>query len=44
MVDMSNAEYAAIEDINVTISAYACGAEGIDRSIAWESVKENYGL
>lgn len=44
MVEMSNAEYAEIEDINVTISAYACGAEGIDPDAAWESVKENYGL
>lgn len=44
MVDMSNADYTSIEDINVTISAYACDVGDVDSSTAWESVKANYGL
>lgn len=44
MVDMTKTDYAALEDINVTMTGYACGAEGIDLTTAWESVKGNYGV
>lgn len=44
MVDMSLAEYADLSDINVTMTGYACGAEGEELSTAWESIKGNYGL
>lgn len=41
MSEISNAEYAAIEDINVTITGYAIGTEGIDGnpSEAWNQCK-----
>ena len=44
MVDMSLAEYSELSDINVTMTGYACGAEGEELSTAWESIKGNYGL
>ena len=44
MVDMSTADYADLTDINVTMTGYACGAEGEELSTAWESIKGNYGL
>lgn len=44
MVDMSLADYADLTDINVTMTGYACGAEGEELSTAWESIKGNYGL
>lgn len=44
MVDMSLAEYSELNDINVTMTGYACGAEGEELSTAWESIKGNYGL
>lgn len=44
MVDMSLADYSELSDINVTMTGYACGAEGEELSTAWESIKGNYGL
>lgn len=44
MVDMSLVEYSELSDINVTMTGYACGAEGEELSTAWESIKGNYGL
>ena len=44
MVDMSLTDYADLSDINVTMTGYACGAEGEELSTAWESIKGNYGL
>lgn len=44
MVDMSLADYSSLSDINVTMTGYACGAEGEELSTAWESIKGNYGL
>ncbi len=41
MSEISNAEYAAIDDINITITGYAIGTEGIDAnpSEAWNQCK-----
>lgn len=41
MSEISNAEYAAIGDINITITGYAIGTEGIDAnpSEAWNQCK-----
>lgn len=41
MSEISNAEYAAIDDINITITGYAIGTEGIDvnPSEAWNQCK-----
>lgn len=44
MVDMSLADYAALSDINVTMTGYACGAEDESLDTAWDSIKGNYGL
>ena len=44
MVNMSMADYAGLDDINVTMTGYACGAEGETIDTAWESIKGNYGL
>ena len=44
MVNMSLADYADLTDINVTMTGYACGAEGEELNTAWESIKGNYGL
>ena len=41
MSEISNAEYAAIEDINVTITGYAIGIEGVSTNPtdAWNECK-----
>lgn len=41
MSEISNAEYAAIDDINITITRYAIGTEGIDANPleAWNQCK-----
>ena len=44
MVDMSLAEYSELSDINVTMTGYACGAEGESLETAWESIKANYEM
>lgn len=44
MVDMSLVDYAGLDDINVTMTGYACGAEGESLDTAWDSIKGNYGL
>lgn len=44
MVDMSLADYSELSDINVTMTGYACGAEGESLDTAWDSIKSNYGL
>ncbi|MGN0171125.1 MAG: hypothetical protein ACI39H_10275 [Lachnospiraceae bacterium] len=42
MCSISNAEYASIDDINVTITGYAIGAEGVNSvpSEAWSACKQ----
>ena len=42
MAEMSNAEYAFIDDINITITGYAMGIEGVsvNPTEAWEQCKE----
>ena len=42
MIEMSNAEYASIDDINITITGYAIGTEGVsvNPTEAWEQCKE----
>lgn len=44
MVNMSLADYADLSDINVTMTGYACGAEGESLDTAWDSITGNYGL
>ncbi len=44
MVDISLSDYAEVENINVTMTGYACGAEGETLDTAWDSIKENYGM
>ncbi len=45
MVDISLSDYAEIENVNVNMTGYACVAEdGETLEIAWDSIKENYGL
>lgn len=44
MVDMSLTDYAALSDINVTMTGYACGAEDESLDTAWDSIKGNYEL
>lgn len=44
MVDMSVADYAALDNINVTMTGYACGADDMDMESAWDAIKSNYGL
>ncbi len=45
MVDIGLSDYAALSDLNVTMTGYACGTEdGETLETAWDSIKENYGL
>ncbi len=44
MVDISLSDYAALSDLNVTMTGYACGAEGETLETAWDNIKGNYGL
>lgn len=41
MIDITNAEYAGIDDINFTITGYAIGTDGVDTNPieAWEACK-----
>ena len=44
MVNMSMADYAGLDDINVTMTGYTCGAEDESLDTAWESIKANYEM
>ena len=44
MVDMSMADYAGLDDINVIMTGYACGTENENLETAWDSIKSNYDI
>lgn len=45
MVDMTNAQYGQLNELNVSMSAYACGAdEGETLDSAWNTIKNYFGL
>lgn len=45
MVDMTNAQYGQLNELNVSMSAYACGAdEGEILDSAWNTIKNYFGL
>ena len=44
MVDMSHAEFSLVDDLNVSMTGYACGTEDLEIDTAWEAISQNYGV
>ncbi|MBR1796572.1 MAG: hypothetical protein IJ757_00935 [Clostridiales bacterium] len=45
MADMTNAQYGQLNDLNVTMTAYACGSdEGETLGTAWDTIKGYFRL
>lgn len=45
MAEMTNAQYGQLDDINITMTAYACGSdEGETLYTAWATINEHFGL
>ena len=37
-------DYAKYSDINVSMTGYACGAEGVSENTAWSEIKNHFGI
>ena len=37
-------DYTNNSDINVSMTGYACGAEGVSENTAWSEIKNHYGI
>lgn len=43
MVEMGMAEYVEIDDLNVSMTGYACGTEDLELENAWAAISAEYG-
>lgn len=44
MKEISRADYGSLEDINISITAYAVGTDDEEMENAWKDIKAHFGL